>query len=54
MSLSDCPECWETPCVCGHQYRNYHLPTLYKMRDMFQCLIDKKEREIETSERNNK
>jgi len=18
MSLSDCPECWNTPCTCGH------------------------------------
>lgn len=18
MGMSDCPECWETPCVCGH------------------------------------
>ena len=22
MSLSDCPKCWETPCVCGWEYRN--------------------------------
>lgn len=20
--LSDCSKCWETPCVCGHGYRN--------------------------------
>jgi hypothetical protein len=25
MALSDCPECWETPCVCGHQYQQYSL-----------------------------
>ena len=24
MSLSDCEKCWETPCVCGHRYRNYN------------------------------
>jgi len=23
MALSDCPHCWETPCVCGYYYRNY-------------------------------
>ena len=23
MSLSDCVKCWETPCVCGHEYKNY-------------------------------
>lgn len=21
MAMSDCPKCWETPCVCGHDYR---------------------------------
>ena len=20
MALSDCPECWNTPCTCGHGY----------------------------------
>jgi hypothetical protein len=20
MGLSDCPKCWDTPCVCGHEY----------------------------------
>jgi hypothetical protein len=20
MSMSDCVKCWETPCVCGHEY----------------------------------
>ena len=23
MSLSDCAKCWDTPCTCGHEYRNY-------------------------------
>lgn len=23
MSLSDCPKCWDTPCTCGYEYRNY-------------------------------
>lgn len=23
MSLSDCSECWESPCVCGHGYKHY-------------------------------
>jgi len=21
MALSDCVECWQTPCVCGHDYK---------------------------------
>jgi hypothetical protein len=23
MSLSDCTKCWETPCICGHEYEYY-------------------------------
>lgn len=23
MALSDCPKCWETPCHCGYQYKDY-------------------------------
>lgn len=21
MAISDCPKCWETPCVCGYEYK---------------------------------
>ena len=21
MALSDCIECWQTPCICGHDYK---------------------------------
>lgn len=23
MSMSDCIKCWNTPCICGYEYRNY-------------------------------
>lgn len=23
MGMSDCEKCWETPCMCGHDYRNW-------------------------------
>ena len=23
MSLSDCPKCWDTPCVCGYNYSHW-------------------------------
>jgi len=23
MSMSDCIKCWDTPCTCGWDYRNY-------------------------------
>jgi hypothetical protein len=22
MALSDCTECWSTPCQCGHEFKN--------------------------------
>ena len=35
MSMSDCPQCWETPCRCGFGYRSWsdraidsHIDTL--------------------------
>ena len=24
MAMSDCPKCWDTPCTCGYEYRNFH------------------------------
>ena len=23
MALSDCERCWDTPCTCGYNYRNW-------------------------------
>jgi len=23
MALSDCPKCWNTPCTCGYEYKDY-------------------------------
>ena len=23
MAMSDCDMCWETPCSCGHDYKEY-------------------------------
>ena len=25
MGMSECVECWETPCSCGYGYRNYSI-----------------------------
>jgi len=25
MSLSDCLKCWDTPCTCGHEYKDWKL-----------------------------
>lgn len=43
MSLGDCPECWDTPCECGHEYKTSPLPWLRKMRDLFDRIIRERE-----------
>jgi hypothetical protein len=40
MSLSDCEKCWDTPCECGHKYKDASIEWLTKMRDMFNRLIE--------------
>lgn len=29
MSLSDCEKCWDTPCRCGLQYKNWNSSEVY-------------------------
>lgn len=28
MALSDCIKCWQTPCCCGYEFRNYSKTTM--------------------------
>jgi predicted RNA-binding protein with PIN domain len=30
MALSDCSRCWDTPCTCGHYFRNYSVEAVTK------------------------
>lgn len=23
MAITDCPKCWDTPCNCGYEYKDY-------------------------------
>lgn len=39
MSLSDCEKCWETPCRCGHGYRNWSVDDLNKQIAMLQDVV---------------
>lgn len=41
MALSDCPKCWETPCICGHAYQNLKIAELEDRINMFQGLLRK-------------
>ncbi len=40
MSLSDCTECWDTPCTCGWNYRNYSIKILEKRKELFEKIIE--------------
>lgn len=40
MALSDCAKCWETPCVCGHEYKNWSNERLKEFIETLQNIID--------------
>lgn len=31
MSLSDCPDCWDTPCTCGSGYKHMSIEQRIKL-----------------------
>jgi len=39
MSMSDCDHCWNTPCTCGWDYRNWSLEDLKKQIKMLAEVI---------------
>ncbi len=39
MSLSDCIHCWDTPCTCGWEYRNWSVDALEKHVAMFNKVL---------------
>lgn len=43
MSLSDCPKCWDTPCICGHEYTGWTIERLKKLIAVLQGVIKDKE-----------
>ena len=44
MAMSDCPKCWETPCVCGHEYKSYSVKWLKRQIAMLQKVLKDKQR----------
>ena len=32
MSMSDCLKCWETPCRCGYDYRDWSSESIEDLR----------------------
>lgn len=46
MAMSDCIDCWETPCCCGSDYTHWTLKRLDDQIKMLQRVRDNKEKEI--------
>lgn len=42
MSLSDCSECWSTPCECGREYKSWSVKRLEKLIALLQNILNKK------------
>ena len=42
MSLSDCPECWNTPCRCGHEYESWTPADLRSQIAMLERVLARK------------
>jgi hypothetical protein len=44
MAMSDCDNCWETPCVCrdAHGYRHLSTNEITRIRDGLNDIIEKR------------
>lgn len=38
--LSDCVKCWETPCMCGHDYMGWSLKRLEEFSGMIKGVVE--------------
>ena len=47
--LSDCPECWDTPCTCGYYYKEWSIGQIKAQILMLQKVAMDKEQTIKTA-----
>ena len=40
--LSDCPDCWDTPCMCGHEYKDWSHDNLNALIRVLTSVRDEK------------
>lgn len=46
MAMSDCIDCWETPCCCGTGYEDWSLKRIDEQIQMLQRVRERKERKL--------
>lgn len=39
MSMSDCEKCWDTPCTCGHGYKEWSVEALERHIKMLKAAL---------------
>lgn len=45
MALSDCEKCWETPCVCGYDYRKWNTDDIKKLIEVLHRVLSSRNTE---------
>ncbi len=41
--MSDCEKCWDTPCTCGYEYRNWRVENLEKLIAVLQRVLNERQ-----------
>jgi len=49
MGMGNCDKCWDTPCLCGHQYEHLKFEDLNALTHILLRLCFKKEKEIQAA-----
>lgn len=50
MSMSDCEKCWNTPCTCGYEYRDWSIDQIEAQIKMLVDVLTKKKEAMNGSD----